>query len=772
VDQRRWPRGVPAPLTPLVGRKHEVAEVARLVGEHRLVTLTGAGGVGKTRLAFEVAARVAAFFADGSHLVDLSAVSGPAGLTGAVAAALGVEDRPGAGLAGRLAAVLRPQRRLVVLDNCEHLRASCAALVAGLLSSCPELTILSTSRENLSLPGEVTWRVPSLRCPGQTRQMSPRDIEGFDAAALFLARARAARPGLEVQAGDVGPVAAICQRLDGIPLALELAAALAGAMGLDEIAERLSGRLELLAPPGGWPVRHQTLRASIEWSYQLLGEAERALFRRLSVFCGGWSLDSAEAVCCGDPVPEREVAPLLAALVSKSLVQAEWPGPGTRYRMLETIREFARELLASSAEIEHLAAAHATHFTQLAERTSAKLAGPDQVPWARRLDADLENLRAARTWCDADAVRAGTGLRMAAGLWEYWHIRGSMKDGTEWLTSALRKADQPLAARAAALNGLGVLLSLSGEIHRGGDYFAESIAAYEQWGDQRGLSHAWTHLGNSRAIRGDRAGSDEAFARGLALAEQAGSRWHEAFSWYLSGTAALIWGDAAKARARLEKSSRMFADLGDRRAVGYSLVVLGSSLVMAGDQKRALDPLREGMKIFEIVTERWGLLCAVAWLADATAAASDWRRTALLLGVADSLSERISARLLPYMQAAAEALSASASAHLGQAAESWYAQGRAIGRSDAIATALWPDRNGPPGPGASQRPVLTRREEQVAGLIAEGLTNRQIGERLFIGQRTVDSHVSHIFAKLGCTTRAQVAAIITARPAESAGPAE
>ena len=485
-----------------------------IVTAHRLVTLAGAGGPGQDagrdrgrgggicRLRWQ-----------GRHLVDLSAVPDSAALLGAMATAFGIEERALAHLEGRLVRVLRPQRRLVILDNCEHLSGACAALAALLLRSCPELTILVTSRESLALAGEITWRVPPLAFPSRGESLRLQELESFDAVALFRARAQAARPGFAIGDADAGAVVSICRQLDGIPLALELAAARVAAMSVGEIADRLTGCLELLAGSGGGPARHQTLRASIEWSYRLLAEDERALLHRLAVFSAGWTLDAAESVCTGASVGARRAARLLAALVDKSLVQAEWSAAGTRYRLLETIRLYAFERLLESGELARLRARHAEYFAEMGERSEAALLGPEQAQWANRLDAERDNLRAARWWCAEDRARGGLGLRLASGLWEYWHMRGMLREGAEWLSDALDQAVSPAVPRAAALNGLGVLLSISGAHHRGADCFAESIRFYEQAEDVRGQARAWVHLGNARAIGGDHDGSAEAFDR-------------------------------------------------------------------------------------------------------------------------------------------------------------------------------------------------------------------------------------------------------------------
>jgi predicted ATPase len=462
----RWPPGLPVPLTRFVGRERELAEVARLVTANRLVTLTGAGGVGKTRLAVEAAALAAPGFGDGADFVDLSAVLDAGLLAGVLARGLGVEERAGRSLDERLVRVLRGQHRLLLVDNCEHLRGPCAELVTAVLSQCPEVVVLATSRQPLGVPGEVTWRVPSLTFPWPDNPPATADMETFEAIALFLARARAARPDLVVGPAEGAAITSICYRLDGIPLALELAAARAGALDLDDIAGRLSGRFELLARTGVGPARHQTLRASIEWSHQLLSEPERAVFRRLAVFADGWPLEAAETICAvptaGPPVGRTEVAGLLAALVDKSLVNAEHTSTGTRYRLLEVIKAFAAERLAEAGELAAVRDRHGGYYAELAEQSASMLTGPAVAAWAAKLDAETGNLRAARRWCAEDPARAGAGLWLAAGLGHWWIIRGLLDEGAAWLEDALARDGGPERARATALYGLGLIVSFRG----------------------------------------------------------------------------------------------------------------------------------------------------------------------------------------------------------------------------------------------------------------------------------------------------------------------
>ena len=765
-----WPAGLPVPLTRLIGRGRELAEVAQLVAANRLVSLVGAGGVGKTRLAVEAAAAVAHDFGDGADLVDFSVVADPALVAGALARCLGVEDRSGDGLSERLVRVLRGQHRLVVLDNCEHLRADCAELATALLGSCPGVAVLATSRERLGVPGEVTWRVPSLSFPWPEHPPAPQDAERFEAIALFAERARAARSGLKIGANEMAAITAICFRLDGIPLALELAAARAGTLSLAEIADRLTGRFGLLARSGVGPARHQTLRASVEWSYHLLSEQERVFFGRLGVFAGGWTLDAAEAVCSAPPLAPDQIASLLAALADKSLVHVEVAGPAGRYRLLEVIRAFAAEQLAEAGELEDTQARHAGYYAGLAERAGPMLLGPAQAAWADRLDQETGNLRAARSYCGADPARAGTGLRLAAGLWEYWHIRGHLAEGTAWLEEALAPGGGPDGARAAALNGLGVLAALRGDPARSLGLFTASIDSFRRAGDRPGESRAWTHLGNANALRGDPSGAAQAFAHGLDLARELGDTWLEAFAAFLSGWAATLSGDVASAKSRVIAAAPLFEQIGDRRGAGYSALGLADCLIREGQPDQALAVARDGIAVFEALPERWGLLYGASLLAETCGTLGDWPRAAMLLGILDTLGERIGGQPFPHQQAGLDELASRAAAELGPAVQGIRDAGRVIGRGDQITAALWPATSQRPESGGADGLPLTRREREIADLITRGLTNRQIAARLVISERTVDTHVGRILAKLGCTKRSQAAAIISAAAAAAATP--
>lgn len=747
-------------LTDLIGRERDVAEVERLVADNRLVTLVGPGGVGKTRLAIEEAATVSSGFADGVHLVDLSGVPNRAALLSAVARMAGVEERADDDLAQRVIRILRPQNRLMVLDNCEHLLAECALIVKELLEYCPGLRILATSRECLGVPGEATWRVLSLTFPYPDNPPSLATLGHFSAVSLFADRARAARPGLVIEASDIDALTSICFRLDGIPLALELAAARVSALSIKEIAERLDDRFMLLSRAVGGPARHHTLWVSVDWSYQLLSELERRMLCRLAAFAGGWSLSAAETVCAAAPVRPDQVARLLAALVDKSLVQIEDSHDGSRYRLLQVIKAFAHDRLVLSGELDEVRELHGRYFAGLGEEAPSRLHGPGQDQYARCLDQEHSNLRAARLWCAADPARAGLGLKMASGLWEHWLIRGLLEEGIGWLAEAVRRASSPTGgARADALTGLAVMTSLRGDFHWAGELLAASIALHEEAGNRQGQARSWAILGFWHANHGDREGAAVALDYALALARQSRDRYPAAFARLMAGMAAALLGDTALARERANESAALFTEIGDRRGAGYAQCVLADCLISEGTPANAVVTLQTCVGTFEALLDRWGLLISTSSVARAYATLCDWPQASFVLGVADSLSERIGGHMFPGAQAVVDAVAAKITAELGAELTPEREAGRRAGRGDGIAAVLGADPGAAPLALAAPESVLTRREREITELIAGGLTNRQIAKRLFIAQRTVDTHVGHILAKLGCRNRSQVAAL-------------
>jgi predicted ATPase/DNA-binding XRE family transcriptional regulator len=493
------------PLTSFVGRQSEVAEIRRLLQTTRLLTLAGTGGIGKTRLAVEVAATGVGECEGGVTFVDLAPVTESALVPHTLARALGVRDQPSRSVMAALADALGARAVLIVLDNCEQVIAACGELAETLLRACPAVQILATSRQPLGIGGETTWRVPSLAVPDPNVAGSPESLAKYGAVQLFLERARAVQPDFALTHENMPAVIEVCRRLDGMPLAIELAAARVRVLSPAEIATRLEDRYRLLA--GGSrsaPLRHQTLRATLDWSYVLLDAAERQLFERVSVFVGGCDLEAVESVCVGDEVAQREVLDVLTRLVDKSLVLAETRGTLTRYRLLETVRGFACERAADSRVMEVAGRQHAAFFLGLAERAEPQLEGRDDAVWLDHLEREHDNLRAALHWLLEQRL-VEDAHRLGAAMCRFWAYHGHVAEGRAAIEQVLRlPGGEHAAARMRALNGAGRLAWAMNDTRAAMARHQEALALARQHGDQRGVAFALMRLGDIARRRGDR----------------------------------------------------------------------------------------------------------------------------------------------------------------------------------------------------------------------------------------------------------------------------
>lgn len=427
------PNNLPMQLTSFIGREREMGEIRALLSRSRLLTLVGSGGSGKTRLALQVAAELLEAYKDGVWLVELAALTDAGLLAQTVAAALNLREQPGRTVEATLTDYLQPRQILLVLDNCEHLLLACAELGEGLLRTCPQLRLLSTSRESLAISGELTYRVPSFAVT-ELRQLTSVDaLIQNEAVRLFVDRATLAAPAFKLTERNVAAVAQICDRLDGIPLAIELAAGRMKGMSVEQIAARLDDRFRLLTGGSRTALpRQQTLRATMDWSHEMLSDSERTVLRRLSVFAGGWTLEAAEAVCAGDGPEPGDVLDLVTHLVDKSLVFMEAPDGEARHRFLETIRQYARDRLMEASEADRVRDRHRDWCIQLAEQAEPHLTSAAQAVWFERLELENHNLRAALEWTKAGGAPE-MGLRLAGPLWRFWNVHGYWREGREWL---------------------------------------------------------------------------------------------------------------------------------------------------------------------------------------------------------------------------------------------------------------------------------------------------------------------------------------------------
>ncbi len=580
--------GCPVQLTTFIGREREIAAVDDLLQSTRLVTLTGVGGAGKTRLATEVAARVTPRF-EASGWVDLASLSDPALVAELVAATLGYREEGGRSAVQTMVHRLCECDTFVILDNCEHLVDACAEVAETLLKGCPSVCILATSREALGVPGEQAWLVPPLSLPART---TAAEVVGSEAGRLFLERARAVLPAFSLDDVNAPAVAQICRRLDGIPLAIELAAARVRVLAPEQIAARLADSFKLLATSGRATVpRHRTLRETIDWSHALLDTDEAALFRRLSVFAGTFSLDAVEAIC-----PDDDVLDILSSLVDKSLVVMEATGAEARYRLLETLRQYAHERLAAANELADLRRRHAQFFTELvAARERDTFGGAGEPEWTARLVAEEGNLRAAGDWANETEDYA-TALRLCAALHWHWYARGHFRDGWQRLQAALAHADQahPLHAGKASAAAATTALWL-GALDRIGPHAARAVALLRDQNDSWQLSYALVTLGLSTP---DPAAAEPLFVEATALARAQGSR-------SVLLTFALYWhGRMAWDRGNLDEAERLLGEgnaigraLGHPPAIAHPLAMLGLLRLQRGRLDAAAADLREALRI-------------------------------------------------------------------------------------------------------------------------------------------------------------------------------
>jgi predicted ATPase/DNA-binding SARP family transcriptional activator/DNA-binding CsgD family transcriptional regulator len=797
---------LPAPRTSFVGRERELLEVKRELAMTRLLTLTGTGGSGKTRLALEVARSLLGAYPDGVWLVELAPLSERAHVPQAVARALGVKERPAQPLSDTLAEVLRTKQALLVLDNCEHLVEAVAPLVDVLLDACPRLRVLATSREGLGIAGEMKWLVSSLSVPDPRQQPTAEELERYESVRLFVERAHYRNPAFVLTPQNMHAVAQICERLDGIPLAIELAAARVG-LSVEQIATRLDDSLRLLTTGSRTSsARQRTLRGALDWSYDLLSEPERVLFGQLSVFAGGWTLEAAEAAALGENVKEDEILDLLSSLVDKSLVVAEATGKGAvRYGMLEPVRQYSRERLGESGEVEAIRRAHARFFLALAEEADSELRGPRQGTWLERLETEHDNMRAALTW-SVEGGDAEQGLRFAGALAWFWGVRGHYAEGRRWLEELLSKASAaPITARAKALVGAGRLMALYGDYEPAEITTKEGLRLYQEIGDRKGIARSradlgWItlaqgHLERTRTLteglaRNQESDDSDVHGRGLEtlgwlawdqgyleqgrslledgleISRKSGDIRGIVYGLTNVGYAAMLQGDYERAKALTEEGLTLSRELGDQPGIVYLLCNLGTIAQEQGDYERAAELFKESIKRNRRLGNRAILAELVEGIAGVVGAYGGAVRAARLYGAAEALREAIGVPLPESDRPRYERHVAAACFVVDEQTwkEAW-AEGKAMGAEQVVEYAL----SGGDSSTLAKRtveqtvpttvppPTLTRREREVAKLVAQGLTNRQIAEALFVSERTIDHHVSNILKKLSLSSREQVA---------------
>ncbi|HYQ89356.1 MAG TPA: protein kinase [Candidatus Binatia bacterium] len=642
------PNNLPVSLTSFVGREGEMEEVARLLGSARLVTLLGSGGCGKTRLAIQVARNLLESLPDGAWVVELAALSDPSLVPQSVAMALGLREESGRPLVEMVAEHLSSRTLLLVLDNCEHLAAACSSLVQALLAAAPAIRILATSRQGLGVPGETLWRIPSLSVPDPGGAPLHRQaVSRYESVRLFLERASAVQPSFALTDQNAWTVAQICGRLDGIPLAIELAAARVKVLPVAQILGRLEDRFRLLTS-GSTAVleRQQTLRAAVDWSYDLLTETEQQLFQRISVFAGGLSLEGAESVCSGNGITEEEILDLLAHLVDKSLLIPEEGCEGSaRYRLLETLRAYGRERLERAGHGEEYVKRHGAFYREAAGRAEPGLLGPEQASWLNRLEEEHDNFRLAIESAH-ERSDVATELSIGASLWRFWWTRGFWQEGNRRLSKAIDAAGgaSPTRApggaslarsggpiRAKALHGGAVLARSLGDYAAAHDRIEACIAIARDEGDREGLALSLKELGNLAYVKGDHAAAKSAYEESLLHVRAIDDRHGIAAVLHNLGSVALGQEDYARARQLYEESLMLERDLGDRTGEAITLNGLGSSARAQGDDAAALAYHEEGLSLQRALGERSGIAYSLGELGLLAANANEFQRGRALL---------------------------------------------------------------------------------------------------------------------------------------------
>jgi predicted ATPase/DNA-binding CsgD family transcriptional regulator len=767
-------------LTSFIGREIEVAELKRLLQERRLVTLTGAGGSGKTRLALEAADTLLELFPDGIFVVELAPLSRPDLVNETVARVLGVEVAPERPPIDALTNVLRARKTLLVIDNCEHLLDESARLAGILLAACPDLCVLATSREPLGVGGECIFRVPLLTCPEPGFSPDPDGLSDFESVQLFVDRARLANRSFDLTQSNAEAVAQVCIRLDGIPLAIELAAASLRALPISELAARLDQRFRLLSGGDRTALpRHRTLQALLDWSYTLLDARQQMAFRRLAVFPAEWTLAAAESVCVGDgdSLAPEAVLDGLMQLADKSLVQLEQSSG--RYRMLETVRLYALGRLQEAGEQESATQRHFAWYLDFAEQGTAQFGGLDQQQWFLRLESEQANLRAALGWAIENAC-AEEGARLALALLEFWKARAYHREACRWLELLLAlDGGAPLSAqfRARLLNALGSLLNTIGDFEQASLYHGEALHIWRELGDSVGIAEAlvgfgWRHF-QAMELDVARRYAEES----LALAREVGDRAAVASAINLFALAGVEAGHLEGLVPALEESLSIWRDLGVLPEVASTLITLARVEQRLGNLERARPLMVEALRLQVALGNYAGLIGCLVLMAyfafdsgkpqpeppqpgfqrfdylNGSKLPHGPAKAARVLGVMAAWEEKVMGKNALYWDALVVPLCEKLSAEMGEATfDREFAAGKEMDLESIIALAEGVAVRVPSV--EDQVPAgLTQREVEVLKLVAAGLTNAQTAERLSVTPRTINAHLTSIYGKIGVTAR-------------------
>lgn len=804
---------IPTLLTSLVGRKREIVELEHLLTTSRLVSLVGAGGCGKTRLAHAVALRVESEFADGVCWVELAQVNDPVFVAQTIAKALQISEQPSLSFVDALCEKLAQGQLLLVLDNCEHLLAACAGLVESLLQATT-IQVMTTSREPLGVTGEMLYPMPPLRLPAPDEALAA--ITQCDAIQLFVERARSIRPSFALTAENAATVTAICRQVDGLPLAIELASARVNVLSVQQIQQRLTHPFDLLVSATRTDQRHRTLRAAIDWSYALLLPNEQLLLQRLSVFVAGFTLSTVEAACAWGELSRPQMLDLLTSLVNKSLVVVETiQGREARYRVLETIRQYASEKLAAAGEWATTHDRYLESFLGLTEEIAPKLYASYQQLWMHWMESEHDNLRVALTWA-LESGRIEIGLRMAVALCRFWEVRGYVQEGLTWFERLFAGMDEPIAlavhvnaltfaaflahflgqaaptlayartavglVEAARAKGKPLLVMALSGLSSGYEAMGDFPAAFathertlqllraalpaqatnevENWSPDDELNLGMTVMvqGNTATELGDHASAHRYLDESLTLARAANDPLRIAFTFYFLGNLAYCEQQYAEAQTQYEQSVQLFRQIDATRDLTGPLQNLGHACLQLGEVIRAQALFQESMTIHQTDQNRLGMVecllgfAAIAILQGLPAAGVRLLAAAEAIGWRRAKSSwAVTRKVFDHYRAQARHALSAAEFEAEQAA------GQVLSLAEACAYAQQLPLNPTPAPASREKPDgLTEREREVVVLISLGKSNSEIAAQLVLSKRTVEKHVANIFAKSGLTHRAQI----------------
>ena len=757
----RLAHNLPVELSSFVGREKELPEVRRLLENNRLLTLTGSGGCGKTRLALAAASELVERFEDGVWMVELASLAEPSLVPQAVAFTLGVRERLGSSLTEALSDYLRTRKLLLILDNCEHLIEACAELAEALLHSCPGLRVLTTSREALGITGEVAWPVPSLSLPDLRRLPEIESLPRYESARLFVERAVTVKPTFKLTEQNAPAVAQVCYRLDGIPLAIELAAARTKVLSVEEISARLGDSFRLLATGSRTATpRQRTLHATMDWSHELLGQKERVVFRRLSVFAGSFTLEAAESICAGEQLQRDEVLELLSHLVDKSLMVAQERDGTARYRLLETIRQYGRERLEEVGEAAQVREQHAGYYLALAEEAEPELKGEGQVTWLERLETEHGDLRVAMVWL-LERGEPESAARLGWALWLFWGIRTHLAEGRRSMERALSargSVGMSASARARALFVAGMMANYQGDHLSAEPLVQESLGLFKELGDKVGTAYALSNAGYVALGQGR-------YGQAIAVIEEAadlfleeGEKWGAAIE---LGFLAVAWrnrGDHKRAKRLAERALAISREIGERQASTSALYTLAILARTEGKDEHARNLFEEGLRLSAELGNEADVAHCLEGLASMYGAEGKIVRAARLWGAEEALLEKLEDAVYTYLPDRALHRSQVAAARSQVDEAAWTAawtEGRAMSLEQAVSYALEQEPASDPAAPEPHLAGLSAREVDVLRLVATGLTNAEVADRLFLSSRTVDWHMGSIYRKLEIHSRAE-----------------